>query len=75
MDKLEIAKAFGNQSELARSLGVTRATISNWPRTLNQKQADLVTGAALRLGIELPVVPGKCTNSPPPSSNDGAAPG
>ncbi len=41
----------GNQAELGRAVGLSRGRISQWPEILTQKQADLVRGAALRLGM------------------------
>ena len=35
---------------LARAVGLSRSRISQWPERLTQKQQDLVTGAAMRLG-------------------------
>lgn len=40
----------GNQAELARAVGLTRGRISQWPDHLEQREADLVIGAAVRLG-------------------------
>lgn len=41
---------FGTGAALARAVGLTRGRISQWDHELTQKQADLVTGAAMRLG-------------------------
>ncbi len=44
---------FSGVANLAKDINVTRATIYNWPEELPQKTADLISGAALRLGIKL----------------------
>ena len=54
MDKAEAIKIFGSLIELARALGVTPSRISQLPEVLNQKDADRVVGAAVRLGRVLP---------------------
>ena len=52
MTKHEATKIFGGtQSALAAALGVSRSAISQWPEQLSQRQADMVLGAALRLGL------------------------
>lgn len=45
---------FGSGAKLAAALGLTRGRISQWPEQLDQRQTDLVVGAALRLGKPLP---------------------
>lgn len=50
MYKKEAVDIFGSAAELARALGLTRGRISQWEEVLSQKQADLVIGAATRLG-------------------------
>ena len=50
MKKTDAIRLFGTAAELARSVGLTRGRISQWDEALTQKQADLVVGAALRLG-------------------------
>ncbi|MCT9017112.1 Cro/CI family transcriptional regulator [Cupriavidus gilardii] len=45
---------FGSGAKLAEALGLTRGRISQWPDELDQRQTDLVVGAALRLGKPLP---------------------
>jgi len=52
MTKTQAIKLFDGQtaSALARAVGLSRSRISQWPETLTQKQADLVIGAATRLG-------------------------
>jgi DNA-binding transcriptional regulator YdaS (Cro superfamily) len=54
MKKSDAIQIFGNASALARAVGLTRGRISQWPSKLTQKQADLVNGAALRLGMNCP---------------------
>lgn len=49
--KQQAIALFGSGAALARALGYTRARISQWPEILDQRQADLVVGAAVRLGI------------------------
>ena len=54
MRKSDAIQLFGTAAELARAVGLTRGRISQWPKVLTQKQADLVNGAALRLGKNYP---------------------
>jgi len=49
MTKQQAIKLFGSGAALARAIGRTRSAISQWPKDLTQDQADLVTGAAVRL--------------------------
>ena len=53
MMKEDAIKAFGSGAALARALGMTRGAISLWPDVLDQRRADMVRGAALRLGVSL----------------------
>lgn len=50
MKKSEAIRLFDTGAALARAVGLTRGRISQWPDELTQKQADLVRGAAVRLG-------------------------
>jgi hypothetical protein len=50
MTKQKAIDLFGTGAELARALGFTRSAISQWPDRLDQTRADMVIGAALRLG-------------------------
>jgi hypothetical protein len=50
MTKDEAIQLFNTASNLARAVGLTRSRISQWDDQLTQKQTDLVTGAAVRLG-------------------------
>lgn len=54
MRKSEAIQIFDSGAALARAVGLSRGRISQWPDELTQKQADLVIGAALRLGKTLP---------------------
>ena len=54
MTKSEAKHLFYGAKRLAEAIGVTRQAIHNWPEQLEQKQIDLITGAALRLDIKLP---------------------
>ncbi|MEG6526274.1 Cro/CI family transcriptional regulator [Bordetella bronchiseptica] len=54
MTKQEAIRAFGSGAALARALGLTRGAISQWPDVLDQRRADTVSGAALRLGKAIP---------------------
>jgi hypothetical protein len=55
MTKDEARNLFGPAyADLARGVGMTRAAISRWPDVLLPWQADLVIGAAVRLGRALP---------------------
>lgn len=51
MKKQEAIKIFGSAADLARALGLTRSSISQWPEDLEQAQADRVIGAAMRTGL------------------------
>jgi hypothetical protein len=55
LTKQQAIEIFGNSgAELGRSVGLHRSRISQWPELLDQKQTDLVIGAAIRLGKSLP---------------------
>jgi len=49
MTKADAIRLFETQAGLARALGITRAAIAQWPDELTQRQADEVTGAAVRM--------------------------
>lgn len=51
MTKQEAIAMFGSGASLARALGLTRGAISLWPDDLDQRRADMVAGAAMRLGL------------------------
>lgn len=59
MTKTEAIATFGNQSELARAMRVTRGYVSQWPEELPLVIADRVRGAALRLGRAIPGMDGR----------------
>jgi UTP--glucose-1-phosphate uridylyltransferase len=50
MKKSDALKMFDSAADLGRALGLSRSRICQWPEELTQKQADLVIGAAIRLG-------------------------
>lgn len=54
LTKHQAIAIFGNQSEIARAVGLSRSAISLWPEQLTQRQSDLILGAALRLGKPVP---------------------
>lgn len=55
MTKQEAKSIFGGtQRALAAAVGLGESAVSQWPEVLTQRQADLVRGAAVRLGV-LPV--------------------
>lgn len=54
MTKKDAVGMFGSGAALGRALGVSKAAIWQWPDELSQKQTDMVVGAAIRLGLELP---------------------
>jgi hypothetical protein len=57
MKKSDAIALFGTrQRDLAAAINVTRSAISQWGEILTPRQADMVRGAALRLG-KLPVEP------------------
>ena len=53
MKKSDVVYAFRSVTKLSRALSVSRATIYTWPEILEQKQIDLIVGAATRLGVDL----------------------
>lgn len=51
MTKQEAIRLFGGRPvNLAEALGITRSAVTQWPDELTVRQADMVRGAALRLG-------------------------
>ena len=60
MNKEEAARMYGSNSALSRALGVNRAAVSQWPRTLSTRIQLMVIGAAVRDG-QLPTLPGETT--------------
>ena len=55
MTKQQAIEMFGGSgAELGRAIGLSRARISQWPDVLKQRETDLVIGAAIRLGKQLP---------------------
>jgi hypothetical protein len=55
MTKQQAIDIFGGSgAELGRAVGLTRGRISQWPDELEQRETDLVVGAAIRLGRKLP---------------------
>lgn len=54
MTKQQAIEIFGSGAELGRAVGLTRGRISQWPDELEQRETDLVVGAAMRLGKPLP---------------------
>lgn len=59
MTKSEAIKIFGSGAEMARALTVTASAVSQWPEQLTQRQIDQVVGAAVRLGLAVPVAGGE----------------
>jgi hypothetical protein len=59
MTKSEAIKIFGSGAEMARALMVTASAVSQWPERLTQRQIDQVVGAAVRLGLAVPVADGE----------------
>lgn len=51
MNKQDAIQLFGSGAALARALGITRGAVSLWPDALDQRRADEVVGAAIRLGL------------------------
>lgn len=54
LTKSQAIDIFGNQSEIGRALGISRAAVSLWPEVLDQRKTDELVGAAMRLGKQLP---------------------
>lgn len=53
MTKQEAIELFGSRSLLGAAMGIRAQAISLWPVELDQRQADAVIGAAIRLGVPL----------------------
>jgi len=53
MKKSDAVKIFGNQSDLAKAIGLSKSAVSQWPDPLRQAHIDRVIGAAVRLGKDL----------------------
>lgn len=55
MTKKEAIKLFGTrQIDLAIAINRSRSLIANWGDELNEDQKNIVIGAAVRKGIEVP---------------------
>lgn len=65
MNKQDAIQLFGSGAALARALGITRGAVSLWPDVLDQRRADEVVGAAMRLGL----VPGQASPTPKEPAN------
>lgn len=64
MTKTEAVQLFGeSQAALGRAVRLSRARISQWPEQLEQAQIDRVLGAAVRLGVALPLKYQRLTKS------------
>ncbi|CAB3644223.1 hypothetical protein [Trinickia soli] len=68
LTKQQAILIFGNQSEIARALGLTRGAVSLWPDQLRQDQSDRVVGAAVRLGKRDLLPPEFAGSNPEPES-------
>lgn len=55
MTKADAISIFGTVFDLSVAINTTRQAIYQWPDDLDQRRADQVTGAAMRLG-KLPAV-------------------
>jgi hypothetical protein len=54
MLKKDVLELFDNNgAELGRAVNLSRSMISLWPDELEQREADLVIGACVRLGIPI----------------------
>jgi UTP--glucose-1-phosphate uridylyltransferase len=55
MTKNDAKKLFGNRfQDLANAVGVGKSAISQWPDELNETKKNIVIGAAVRKGIQIP---------------------
>lgn len=54
LTKQQAIAIFGSGANTGRALGITRSAVCQWPEVLDQRQTDLVVGAAVRLGKALP---------------------
>ena len=52
MKKSDAIYMFGGVGKLANKLGRSRQAVYTWPEDLPQDVIDLITGAAVRLGID-----------------------
>jgi len=52
MKKSDAVYMFSGVTKLAKGTGLSRAAIYKWPEDLPQRTIDLITGAAVRLGID-----------------------
>ena len=52
MKKSDCIYMFGGVTNLTKSIGRSRTIIYTWPENLPQDVTDLITGAAVRLGID-----------------------
>lgn len=72
MLKKDAIALFTTASALARAVSLSRSRISQWPEQLTERQADLVRGAALRLGTASAEQLAALTDADgPPTSNRG----
>ncbi|KKB61049.1 hypothetical protein WM40_25540 [Robbsia andropogonis] len=54
LTKQQAIDMFGSGAALGRAVGVTKAAVWQWADPLDQRQTDMVVGAAMRLGKALP---------------------
>lgn len=54
LTKTEALEMFESGAELARSLGISRSAISQWPEELDDQRIAMVLGAAIQLGKKIP---------------------
>ncbi len=52
MNKKEVLELFGGTSRIARSIGISSQSVSQWPDTLTPMLADRVIAACVRAGID-----------------------
>jgi|GEM_PF-3232117 len=52
MDKKQVIKFFGTQTNLARAVGITAASVAAWPDPLPRRIEDRVLAACFRNGLD-----------------------
>jgi len=54
LSKEQAIQIFGSRKDLCVAMDLTNSRISQWPEQLDQRTTDLVIGAAVRVGRQIP---------------------